>query len=250
MLVVLWTLLSVAFALPADAREALLAVDARARGFESVRFAAVRVTEQNNIRTEERWAYASEAGGHFRVDYVGDTPRRIACDGRVLWDYVPALNAAQRVDLLALPSEDRAKILGGVLSRVSIPNLRTGIDAANMSEVRWGEDGSHEGRATRTVLATDAKGGRLRFVLDAEHGYLVSSLIEENGVFVVSTEGHSFREVAPDLWAPMQVTSTAPAPGGKVRVELSLIQLVIGQDLPDHLFELSLDPTVQVKTVP
>jgi outer membrane lipoprotein-sorting protein len=243
-------LLAALAALPADPRAALAAVDSRAAALESVRYAAVRTTIQGQVRQEERWAYAAEPGGRFRLDYVGDTPRSLACDGAVMWDYVPALGAAQRVDLNALSDEKRAEILGNVLSRVAIPNVRTGIDAARMDAWTWGEDGMAEGRATRTVVVTDARGGELRFTLDAEEGYLVASRIEENGVFVASTEGTGWREVAPDVWVPGRVVSTAPAPGGKVRVELDLLQVVVGQDLPDHLFHLTLDPSVQVRDVP
>lgn len=246
----LWPLLLLLAALPADPKAALDAVDARARALEAVRYAAVRTTEQIRTRTEERWVYASEPGGRFRIDYVGDTTRHVACDGRVLWDYVPARKAAQRVDLLALDAEERAKILKAVLEKVALPGVRSGVEAVGMSTLDWGQDGQVAGRPTREVIATDERGGRLTWTLDAEEGYLVSSRIEENGAFIVSTEGSAFREVAPDVWLPTRVSSTSPAQGGKVRVELELLQVVVGQDLPDHLFQLSLDPSVQVLTLP
>lgn len=246
----LWPLLLVTLALPADPAEALREVDARARGLEAVRYSVIRTTRQNEASREERWVFASEPGGRFRVDYVGDTPRQIACDGRVLWDYVPALKAAQRVDLLALSPEERAKTLGNVLGKVALPGMRTGLEAADMSTLLWGEQGSAEGRPTRAVVATDERGGRLTWELDLEHGYLVSSRIEQDGVFVVESVGSAFRELGPDLWVPMRVVSTSPAPGGKVRVELDLIQVVVGGDLPDHLFQMSLDPSVSVREIP
>lgn len=236
--------------LPTDPAAALRQVDAGAAALQNVRYVASRTTDQGQIHAEERWVFAGEAGGRFRVDYVGDTPRQVACDGRVLWDYIPSMHAAQRVNLVAMSDEERARILGGVLSRVSIPGLRTGLDASGMSNVTWGEDGTVNGRPVRTVIATNDKGGKLTFTLDAAEGYLVSSRIEENGVFVVSTEGAEFKEVAPDVWVPSRVISTSPAPGGKVRVEIQLIQLVIGDDLPDQLFSLSLDPSVQVRELP
>lgn len=249
----IWTLLlSVlpALALPADPAAALAEVDQRAAALERVRFAAVRTTIQGEVRAEERWVYVSESGGHFRIDYVGDTPRRIASDGKFLWDYIPAAGAAQRVDLGALSPEDRADMLGRVLSRVSIPCVRTGIEAASMNSVAWGADTVVDGRPARTVIATDDKGGRLSFVLDAERGALLSSTIEQNGTFVVSTEAHDLRQVAPGLWIPYRVRSTSPGPGGNVRVELNLLQLVVGQDLPDPLFSLTLDPSVSVRNLP
>ncbi len=250
----LWSLLvallSIARALPADPAEALRQVDARARALESVRYSAIRTTIQNQARREERWVFAGEPGGHFRVDYVGDTTRQLACDGSVLWDYVPALSAAQRVNLLEMSAEERARTLGNVLSKVSIPGIRTGLEAAGMSEVSWGPDGTAGGRPTRSVVATDARGGRLTWVIDAEHGYLVSSRIEKDGAFIVETEASAWRQLGPELWVPMHVVSTSPAPGGKVRVELDLIQVVVGEDLPDHLFQLKLDSTVAVREIP
>jgi len=239
-----------ALALPPDPADALRVVDARALAMEAVRYSAIRTTRQNEATREERWVYASEPAGHFRIDYVGDTPRYLACDGHVLWDYIPAMHAAQKLNLDQMSGAERTKALGGVLSKVAIPGLRTGIEAADMSTVSWGPDGSSEGRPTRTVVATDEKGGRLTWVLDAEHGYLVSSRIEQNDAFVVDTVGSAFREVAPDLWIPMRVVSTSPGPGGKVRVQLDLLQVVLGSDLPDNLFRLELDPSVSVRALP
>lgn len=237
-------------ALPADPAAALAEVDARARALESVRYVANRTTDQGQIHAEERWVFASEPGGKFRVDYVGDTPRQVACDGRVLWDYIPSMHAAQRIELSAMPKEQAASILAGVLDRVTIPGLRTGWQASGMGTIVWGEDSTVNGRPARTVIVTDERGGRLSFTLDVAEGYLISSKIEDQGVFVVSVEGADFREVAPDVWVPSRVISTSPAPGGKVRVEVQLIQLVIGDDLPDQLFSLSLDPSVQVRRLP
>lgn len=237
-------------ALPADPRAALLEVDSKAAALQNVRYVASRTTDQGQIHAEERWVFAGEAGGRFRIDYVGDTSRQIACDGHVLWDYIPSMNAAQKVNLDALPPEERAKILGGVLSRVTIPGLRTGLDASGMSNVAWGEDRTVNGRAVRTAVATNEQGARLTYALDNDQGYLLSSTIEENGVFVVSTEGSDFRQVAPGVWVPGRVISTSPAPGGKVRVEIQLIQMVLGDDIPDQLFSLSLAPSVQVRAVP
>ncbi len=256
---VLWPLLlallaviapSAAQAVPDAPADALRAIDARARALEAVRYSVIRTTLQNEASREERWVFAGEPGGHFRVDYVGDTSRLLACDGKTLWDYVPALNAAQRVDLLALPADERARTLANVLGKVSIPGIRTGLEAADMSTVAWGPEGNVGGRPTRSVVATDERGGKLTWVIDAEHGYLVSSTIEQLDVFVVSTEGSRWREIAPDLWVPMKVVSTSPAPGGKVRVELDLLQVVVGEDLPDHLFQLKLASTVAVRDLP
>lgn len=237
-------------ALPASPADALRQIDAAARAMESVRYSVIRTTIQNEARREERWVYASEAGGHFRIDYVGDTARNLACDGKILWDYVPTLHAAQRIDLLAMSAEDRARTLTNVLSKVSIPGIRTGLEAADMDNVVWGPEGQVGGRKTRAVIATDARGGTLTWVLDQEHGYLVSSRIEQGGAFVLETEGSGWREIAPDFWVPMHVVSTTPAPGGKVRVELDLLQVVVGDDLPDSLFQLKLDSTVTVRELP
>ena len=190
-------------ALPADPAAALAEVDARAGALQNVRYVANRTTDQGQVHAEERWVFAGEAGGKFRVDYVGDTPRQLACDGRVLWDYIPSMGAAQRVDLIALSADERAQILSGVLSRVTIPGLRTGWMASGMGELAWGEDSTLNGQPVRTVIATNDRGGRLTFTLDATHGYLISSKIEENGVFVVSTEGAEFREVAPPGLVPV-----------------------------------------------
>lgn len=239
-----------ALALPEDPRVALAELDARARGLEQIRYGATRVTTQNETRQSERWFYAAEAGGRFRVDYVGDTTRQIICDGAVLWDYVPALGAAQRVELSALPPDERVATLGRVLSKVSVPGVRSGLDAAQMGVVSWGEDVVVAGRPARTVIATDDRGGRLSFVIDVERGYLHSSRIEQNGEFLLLTESFDHRELAPGLWVPSRVVSTSPAPGGKVRAELQLNQVAVGQDLPDHLFEMKLDPAVQVRRVP
>lgn len=243
-------LVASALALPPDPADALRAIDAHAVALETVRYSAIRTTLQNDTTREERWVYASEAGGHFRIDYVGDTPRYLACDGHVLWDYIPAMKAAQKMNLDQLSPDQRARALGGVLSKVAIPGMRTGIEAADMSTVSWGAQGTSEGRPTRSVVATDDKGGRLTWVIDAEHGYLISSRIEQNDAFVVDSVGSAFREVAPDLWIPMHVVSTSPGPGGKVRVQLDLLQVIVGSDLPDNLFQLALDPTVSVRVLP
>ena len=239
-----------AWALADDPRQALLDLDANARVFEQIRYGAVRVTTVNDTRTQERWFFASEGGGHFRVDYVGDTTRQLVCDGAVLWDYVPAMRAAQRVELSALSAEERAATVSRVLGKVALPGVRTGLDASGMTDVAWGEDGAIEGRPTRTINATDARGGKLSYTLDAERGYLVASRIEENGEFLVSVESLDHREVAPGVWVPYRVVSTSPALGGKVRAELQLNQVAVGQDLPDTLFEMKLDPSVQVRRVP
>jgi hypothetical protein len=217
---------------------------------EAVRYGALRITEQKGTRTEERWRFASEAGGRFRIDYFGDTQRQVACDGAVLVDYIPALRAAHRYELAALPADERTRLLSAILEKVSLPGVRTGHAQAGMTSWAWGEDGSVGGRPTRTAVGTDARGGRLSFTLDAEHGYLVSARIEENGVFVVSTDSSEHREVAPGVFMPGRVVSIAPAPGGKVQVELKLNQLAVGQDLPDQLFQVQLDESIDVTTHP
>lgn len=239
-----------ALALPDDPRAALAELDARATALERLRYGATRVTWQNDTKQQERWFYAAESGGRFRVDYVGDTTRQIICDGAVLWDYVPAMGAAQRVELNQLPPDERAQMLSRILAKVSVPGVRSGLEAAQMSAVSWGADGAVAGRPTRTVVATDEKAGRLSFTLDAEFGYLVASRIEQNGEFLLLTETFDHRELAPGVWVPARVVSTSPAPGGKVRAELQLNGVAVGQDLPDHLFEMKLDPAVQIRRVP
>lgn len=237
-------------ALPDDPAAALASVDARAAPLEQIRYKAVRNTVNGDRNVEERWLFASGTGGRFRVDYFGDTTRQLVCDGHVLWDYVPARRAALRVDLDALPADERATVLGQVLSKVSVPGLRTGYEAAGLTEFAWAAEGEQGGAPTRTVVGRDARGGQLSFTLDVEHGWLLSSLIEESGIFVASVDSSDFREVRPELWIPHRVVSTAPGPGGKVRSEILLRQVEVGVDLPDRLFSLVLDPSIQVQNRP
>jgi hypothetical protein len=236
--------------LPADAQAAVAQVDQDAMVLEQVRYGALRITEQKDTRTEERWRFASEAGGRFRIDYFGDTARQVVCDGKVLQDYIPALKAAHRYTLAEMESKDQAGLLGAILEKVSLPGIRTGWQQSGMTAWTWGEDGVVNGRPTRTVIGTDERGGRLTFVLDAERGHLVSARIEENGIFIVSTDASEHREVAPGVWLPGRVVSIAPAPGGKVKVELKLNQIAVGLDLPDNLFDAKLDNSIDVTEHP
>ena len=237
--------------LPDDPKLALAQVDQRATVLENVRYGAVRKTEQASSTLEERWRYASEPGGKFRVDYFGDTQRQIVCDGKVLWQYIPAMREAQRYDLAQMAPDDRAALITGILERVNLPGLRTGWAAADMPTVVWEDAPSDQAESpTRTVIATDERGGRLRFELDATHGFLVAATIEQNGVFVVSTETSEHREVSPGVWFPHHVESVAPAPGGMVRVDLRVNQVAVGEDIPDALFEMKLDPSIKVTKFP
>ena len=243
-------LLAALAALPDDPRAALAEVDDRAAALSTIRYGAVRTSTQGELEQRESWHFASEPGGRFRIDYAGDTKRQIVCDGHTLWDYVPAARQAQRFDLDAMDRDERDALLGRVLSRVSVPGLRTGWQATADATYAWGVDGDEGGRPTREVLVTDDVGGRLSFVLDVEGGYLVSSRIDKSGDFVVETSGSAHKEVRPGVWVPTRVTSTSPAPGGKVRVELQLNQSTVGQDLPDSLFEWTENPAVNVTEHP
>lgn len=236
--------------LPADPQAAVAQVDQDAMVLEQVRYGALRITEQKGARTEERWRFASEAGGRFRIDYFGDTARQVVCDGKVLQDYIPALGAAHRYTLAEMEPKDRNGLMGAILEKVSLPGIRTGWQQSGMTAWTWGEDGVVNGRPTRTVIGVDERGGRLTFVLDAERGHLVSARIEENGIFIVSTDASEHREVAPGVWLPGRVISIAPAPGGKVQVELKLNQVAVGLDLPDTLFDAKLDASIVVTEHP
>lgn len=246
----MWLSLLLAAA-PPTPDEALARLDSAAKVLETVQYGATRVTETGEQTHRETWRYASEPGGRFRIDYFGETQRQIASDGKVLTEYVPARRQARRYDLSALDPDKRAEVLGGILGKVSLPGVRSGVQAATeMAELSWGDPTERNGRTLLTIIGTGEQAGDLAYTIDQEHGYLVTAEIRQQSEFVVRTESRQHREVAPGFWLPTEVTSIAPGPGGSVRVDLRLNGVVVGEDANDDLFTIDLDPSVDVVEIP
>ncbi len=236
-------------ALPTDDPAArLAAIDARVEALASLRYGVLRTTLRGGARTEERWRYALRRDGSFRVDYSGDTQRVVACDGRILWDYVPAAGAARRIRLEALDPAERKRILEGVLQKVAVPGFRTGVEAAGMT---WCWESPPAGAPAGAVVAAgaDETGGRIA-ILIGDHDRILSSEVRRDGRFVLSVVATDHREVASGVFLPTRLTVTAPDVGGEVRVDVRILQPVAGEPLPDFLFHLDPDPAIHIDDVP
>ncbi|MBN1337071.1 MAG: hypothetical protein JXB39_14020 [Deltaproteobacteria bacterium] len=231
-----------------DPAARLAAVDARFASLDTLRYGVLRTTHRRGVHPQERWRHAMRHDGAFRVDYSGDTQRVLACDGHVLWDYVPAVHKARRVRLDALEPDERRRILEAALGKVAVPGFRTGVEAAGMT---WTWEAPPAGAPTGAALATgtDETGGRIT-ILIAEDDRILSSEVRREGRFVLSVEASDHREVAPGLLLPTRIAVTAPDEGGSVRVDIHILQPEVGEPLPDPLFTLDLDPSVRVEHVP
>jgi outer membrane lipoprotein-sorting protein len=234
---------------PADDPAAhLAALDARIAALPSLRYGVLRATHRGGARTEERWRHAIRQDGAFRVDYSGDTQRVLACDGHVLWDYVPASHAARRIRLDALDPAERKRILEGVLSKVAVPGFRTGVEAAGMSW-RWEPPPSSAPAGAALAAGTDDTGGRIA-ILVGEDDRILSSEVRREGRFVISVVASEHRQVVSGVFLPTRLVVTAPDVGGEVRVDIRILQPVAGEALPDTLFHLAPDTSVRVEDVP
>lgn len=234
---------------PTSPESLLAAIDARAEQLTPLRYGAVRVTHRLGSRVEERWRFVNRGDGAFRIDYSGDTVRQVICDGQVLWDYIPEARKARRLDLMALSAQERTRALSSVLQKVHVPGVRVGVEATDMT---WSRVEPPPGTPTGAMVleGRNETGGRILATLDADGTRLLGTEIWEGENFVVRVEARDHVEVLPGVWFPRRVETTAPAEGGEARVELHLSRIVAKGDLPDSLFEISIDSSVAVETLP
>ena len=233
-----------------SAVDLLAGIDARVEALGPFRYGVVRSTEQKGARIEERWRFVSGGDGRFRIDYSGDTQRQIVCDGHILWDYIPSAKMARKIDLSAIGDEERRQMLGRVMQKTSIPGLRAGVAAAGMEwEYAAGAVGGDE---PIVVYGIDEKGGEITMTLDAQGRYLLRSEIRQDGRFVVSIDAdqHTEAKTGSGVFFPGHVEMIAADDAGETRVSMKITQIVAGEEYPITLFQLQLDPSVSVETVP
>ncbi|MBN2800579.1 MAG: hypothetical protein JXX28_15665 [Deltaproteobacteria bacterium] len=230
----------------------LAEVDARAAQLTSLRYSATRSTtrpsaEGHQTTVEERWRFILQ-GNKFRIDYFGDTARQITSDGAVLLDYVPANGRAMRHHLARMSAEDQAKLVRGILERVSVPGFRVGVAEG----VTWstGALTRDQDRDVVELLGVSADGNSLRYVIDRERASVLVSEIFQGDKLVLRTTSSDQVEIIPGTWFPRQVELQVPERGGLATVSMRLTKVSGVGDIPPELFQPVLDSSVPIEEVP
>lgn len=232
---------------PGEAAAVLADLDARAASVPALRYGVVRTTEENDVKQEERWRYATDEG-RFRIDYSGDTQRVVICDGALLVDYVPVLREAMQYDLTRMDLPEAQAVMGRILEHVAVPGFRAGADPT------WAWSWEAEPQQIGDVwgweaVGTDGHGGELRFVVADDGSRLYRSNIRQHGDFVVSVEARDHLEIASGVWFPQRVEMQAPGEGGLIDVELR-VQGIKAEAVPASTFDTKLDDSIELNRVP